>query len=577
MIRSNLLKRTLTFAPFILSLLIFALALFDFGFNQTSKQNYFLRLLYFLFFSLEFVFVLIRYRSANRPGRKVWIFDTFLLFSIFLTIATLAGWWKLSYLIDSAYLGTLVTVMILFREFVPIDYKRKVLNPAQIFMISFLFLIFAGAFVLMLPLATYGGISFIDALFTSTSAVCVTGLTVVDTGTYFTFFGQSAILVLIQLGGLGIMTFTTYFSYFFTGGASYENQLLVQKMTNSDKLTEVFSALSKILMLTFLIEAIGAVFIYLSIDQSMTASLSEKIFFSVFHAVSGFCNAGFSTLTDNLYHTNVRFNYPFQLIISMLIIFGGIGFAIFFNFFKYLRHLFLNRLFRKIHVHRPRIISINTRMVVGMTLLLLVLGTVSIYILEYNSSLSQHHGMGKVVAAFFCSSTPRTAGFNTIDYSMLQTPTILIVCFLMWVGASPGGTGGGIKTSTLAISIMNSINIARGKDRIDFRGREISSMAIHRAYSQIFLSLVVIGLSVLSIELLQEDLDLKAVIFECISAFSTVGLSLGITTKLYSTSKLILILTMFVGRISMLTILVAFLKQGKMERYSYPSEDILIN
>lgn len=170
MIRSNLLKSTLNFAPFILSLLILGLALFDFGFDQSSIQNHYLRLLYFLFFSLEFIFVLIRYRSTNRPGRKVWIFDTFLLITIFLTIATLAGWWNLSSFFDSAYWGTLVTVMILFREFVPIDYKRKVLNPAQIFMISFLFLIFAGAFVLMLPLATFTGISFIDALFTSTSA-----------------------------------------------------------------------------------------------------------------------------------------------------------------------------------------------------------------------------------------------------------------------------------------------------------------------------------------------------------------------------------------------------------------------
>ncbi|MDD4972554.1 MAG: potassium transporter TrkG [Paludibacter sp.] len=520
---------------------------------------------------------MVRYISTIRPGRKVWIFDTFLLISILLTIFTIAGWWNISLLFDSSFWNAFVIVMIFFREIIPLDYKRKVLNPAQIFMISFLLLIFAGSFVLMLPHATFAGISFIDALFTSTSAVCVTGLTVVDTGSYFTIFGQTAILVLIQLGGLGIMTFTSYFSYFFSGGASYENQLLIQKMTYSEKITEVFSSLTKIILLTFLIEGIGAVLIFFSIDKSMTTSLSEKVFFSVFHAVSGFCNAGFSTLTGNLYNTSVRFNYSLQLIISFLLIFGGIGFPIFFNFVKYIKHLFLNKLFRKTPMHRPWIININTRVVVVMTILLLVFGTFIFYILEYNSSLAQHHGIGKIIAAFFCSSTPRTAGFNMIDYSRLQTPAILVVCFLMWVGASPGGTGGGIKTSTLAISIMNSINIARGKDRIDFKGREISGTAVRRAYSQIFLSLVAIGLSVLAIELCQNDLDLKAVIFECVSAFSTVGLSLGITAKLYSTSKLIIVLTMFVGRVSMLTVLVAFIKQSKMEKYRYPSEDILIN
>ncbi|MCK9310827.1 MAG: ATPase [Bacteroidales bacterium] len=570
-------KHILKFVPFLLSLMIVFLALFDFGFDQTPKQDLFLRHLYLTFFSLEFIIILIRYISNNRPETKVWAFDAVLLISILFAISAIAGWRVPSSLFDNSFGDALVIVMIFFREFVPIDYKRKVLNPAQIFMISFLLLIFAGTFVLMLPHATKSGISFIDALFTSTSAVCVTGLIVVDTGTYFTIFGQTAVLILIQLGGIGIITFTSYFSYFFTGGASYENQLLIQKMTYSDKITEVFGSLFKILLLTFLIEGIGAVLIYFSINDTMVASISEKIFFSVFHAISGFCNAGFSTLTDNLYDTNFRFNYLLQLIITSLLILGGIGFPILFNFSKYIKHLFVNKVFRKTPIHRPWVININTRIVVVTTALLLIFGTVVFYIFEYNSVLDGYTGIGKIITAFFSASTPRTAGFNTIDFATLQTPTILLVCFLMWVGASPGGTGGGIKTSTLAISIMNSINIARGKDRIDFRGREISGAAVRRAYSQIFLSLTAIGLSVLAVELCQDDLDLKAVIFECISAFSTVGLSLGITAKLCAASKLILIFTMFVGRISLLTVLVAFLKQGKAEKFRFPSEDILIN
>jgi len=574
----NLFDSILKYIPFILSLITLSISLFDFGFDQSPEQNLYLRNCYFILFSLEIIIILLRYIPANRPRKSVFVYDIILLMSLILTISVAADWIYSSWL-DSSFWISFVIVLIFFRELTPlnINYRRKLLNPAQLFMISFLFLIFGGTFLLMLPHATYDGISFIDALFTSTSAVCVTGLAVVDTGTYFTLFGQTAIMVLIQLGGLGIMTFTSYFSYFFTGQASYENQLLIQEMTNSEKITEVFSTLKRILFITFLIEGIGAILIFFSIDKSVAESLSQRIYFSVFHAVSGFCNAGFSTLTNNLWESSVRFNYPLQLIISGLLILGGIGFPIIFNFTKYLRHLLQNRVFRKESVHAPRVISMNTRIVLVMTVFLLVAGTAIFYFLECNNTLAEHKGIGKVITAFFCASTPRTAGFSAIDYTILQTPAVILMYFLMWVGASPGGTGGGIKTSTFAICILNSISIARGKDRIDFRGREISGTAVRRAYSQVFLSFLAIGISVFAIVIFQDDISLKAVIFEVISAFSTVGLSLGVTAKFCAASKLVLVLTMFVGRVSMLTVLVSFFKQAKLLNYRFPSEDILIN
>jgi len=429
----------------------------------------------------------------------------------------------------------------------------------------------------MFPNATVSGITFIDALFTSTSAVCVTGLSSVDTGTFFTPFGQITIMILIQLGGLGIMTFTSYFSYFFTGESSYENQLLIQEMTNSDKITEVFGTLKKVILLTFTIEFIGAILIFSSLNPSVIPGFTDRVFFSAFHVISSFCNAGFSTLTNNLYDIGYRFNYPLHIIIAFLIIIGGIGFPILFNFFKYARHFFKNRLFMKKHIHIPWIININTRIVVITTIILLVLGTGLFYVFEYDNTLAEHNGFGKIVTAFFGAVTPRTAGFNTVDSSMLQMPTILLIYFLMWVGASPASTGGGIKTSTLAISILNSFAIARGKDRIDIYGREVSGTTVRRAYSQIFLSLIAIGVSVFLVTWFDKELSLRSVIFECISAFGTVGLSLGITAKLCSASKLVIIITMFVGRISMLTLLAAIFKQVKFIKYSYPSEDILIN
>jgi Trk-type K+ transport system membrane component len=285
-------------------------------------------------------------------------------------------------------------------------------------------IILIGAFLFLLPKATHAGIPFIDALFTSTSAVCVTGLIVVDTGTYFTHFGQIIIVMLIQVGGIGIMTFTSYFSFFFRGGSSYENQLALREMTNSDKIAEVYNTLKKIIWITFFIEAFGALIIYSSLDNSMIPTFEGRTFFAVFHAVSAFCNAGFSTLYNNLYEIGVRFNYTLQLTVAFLIIFGGLGFPIVFNFINYLKHLVVNRVLpftrQNKAVHIPWVININTRIVIVTTFFLLVGGTASIYFLEYGNTLAEHSGFGKFVTAFFGATTPRTAGFNSVDMTLLQ-------------------------------------------------------------------------------------------------------------------------------------------------------------
>jgi len=305
--------------------------------------------------------------------------------------------------------------------------------------------------------------------------------------------------------------------------------------------------------------------------------LNDRVFFSMFHSVSGFCNAGFSTLTNNFYELGYRFNYPLHLTVAFLIIIGGLGFPIMFNFAKYLKHVFKHRIFKKNHIHLPWIININTRIVLVTTMILLVVGTVLIFIFEYNNTLAEHGLFGKIVTAFFGAVTPRTAGFSSVDYTQIHMSTILLLYVLMWIGASPASTGGGIKTSTFAISVMNAIALARGKDRIECYGREISDSSIRRAYSQIFLSLFVIMMSVFLVTYYDPTLNFKSIVFECISAFGTVGLSLGITAKLSAASKLIITITMFIGRISLLTILASFLKHVKYQKYKYPSEDITIN
>jgi len=552
---------------------------FDFGFDQSENQQSLLHQYYVLLMVMECVFLAVRYLLFHqKKAVKVKVFDFFLGGLLILTLPFLLGVWNFQFLTSQLWISFVILILFV-RELSAerFEFKKKYINPAQMFMFSFMAVILTGAYVLMFPLATTHGISFIDALFTSASAVCVTGLTVVDTGTFFTPMGQTIILMLIQLGGLGIMTFTSYFSYFFTGGSSYENQLLIQEMTRSDKISDVFSTLKRVILLTFTIETIGAIAIYFSLNPALLTGFGDRIFFSVFHSVSGFCNAGFSTLSNNFYDIGYRFNYPLHLSVAFLIIIGGIGFPIMLNFAKYLKHVFKHRIFKKNHIHSPWIININTRIVIVTTLILLVVGTALIFIFEYNNTLAEHGLFGKIVTAFFGAVTPRTAGFSSVDYTQIHMSTILLLYVLMWIGASPASTGGGIKTSTFAISVMNAVALARGKDRIECYGREISDSSIRRAHSQIILSLFVILFSVFLVTNFDPKLDFKAVVFECISAFGTVGLSLGITAKLSVASKLIITITMFIGRVSLLTILASFLKQVKFQKYKYPSEDITIN
>ncbi|MCF8223920.1 MAG: ATPase [Bacteroidales bacterium] len=438
-----------------------------------------------------------------------------------------------------------------------------------------------GTVLLSLPNATHEKISFTDALFTSTSAVCVTGLIVVDTGSYFTVFGQIIIMVLIQLGGLGIMTFTSYFSYFFKGGSTYSNQILLKELTKTDNIADVFKTLKKILFITAFIEIMGAFLIYCFIEESIIPGTQDRIFFSVFHTISGFCNAGFSTLAQSFYSPGFRFNYPLHIVIASLFITGGIGFPILFNSYKYVKHLFRNRIIPRIRRKQvkyvPWVINLNTRIVVITTLLLIITGTTFFYVLEYNNTLAEHSAAGKIVTAFFGAVTPRTAGFNTVDTSALNISTIIIIIFLMWVGASPGSTGGGVKTSTLAISILNFFSIARDKNRLELFNREVTTSSTNRAFAIISLSILVIGISIFLLVLLEPGMEFLPVVFECFSAFSTVGLSQGITSDLGNAGKIVLIFTMFIGRISMLTILVAFIRKVRQLNYKYPTEEILIN
>ena len=432
----------------------------------------------------------------------------------------------------------------------------------------------------MLPDASRGGISYVDALFTAISAVCVTGLNVLDTELTFTLFGQVIILLLIQVGGLGIMTITTYFSFYFKGRSSYKNQLLAKDITNDERLDNVFASLKSILTITGIIEGLGFILIFLSWGGEDTR-LAERAFFSLFHSISAFCNAGFSTLSGNLYDIRIRFNYPVHLIISGLIILGGLGFPIIHNLWKYITTN-ISDLFKRVckkekYTYSSLVIGVNSHIVIITTLVLLVVGTLGFFFFEKEGVLrSAPSDFGKWSAAFFSSVTTRTAGFNSTDTAALSVPTSLMFIVLMWIGASPGSTGGGIKTSTFAIALMNFIALIRGK-KPEYRGREISQQSISRAFAQMTLAILFIMTITFVMILIEPDKEPLNLLFETVSAYGTVGLSRNVSPFLSDSGKLVITFTMFVGRVSLYTLLYSMVKQVQFSKYRYPTEEIIIN
>lgn len=586
-----ILKQILSFKTFfqitfLLSLIGLFVLITDFGYNQTDPVQELINGYYFLVLALGIIATAIRYLTLKKNIRdKVFIFDAvsllIIIYIILIHFFSKEAHRHLSFLYNDNWLKFAI-LLTLIREFAEqkINYKRTLLNPAQLFIASFIGIILIGTFLLMLPNATYTEISYLDALFTSTSAVCVTGLIVVDTGSFFTQFGQTIILLLIQLGGLGILTFASYFSYFFKGGSNYENQLVLSDLTNSQKLSDVFSTLKRILVITFSIEIIGGLLIYTSLNNALLPTIFERTFFAVFHSVSAFCNAGFSTLPNSLYESGFRFNYSLQSYIIVLFVIGGLGFPIVVNVLKYLKYWIVNKFqnFSKNNIqHKPWVLNLNSRITLITTFSLTIIGTILFYLSEYNNLLAPHSGIGKVVTALFGATTPRTAGFNTVDMAALNFSTLMLIFLLMWIGASPASTGGGIKTSTFAIATLNFISLAKGKTRIEVYRREISDISVRRAFAVISLSLFVIGSGIIAISVFDSDKDLKSIAFECFSAYSTVGLSIGITASLSSASKFVIILIMFIGRVSMLSILIAVIKKVKHKNYRYPTEEITIN
>jgi trk system potassium uptake protein TrkH len=451
--------------------------------------------------------------------------------------------------------------------------RKHFITPLHVTLLSFAGLILAGSVLLMLPAAANGPtLSVIDALFTATSATCVTGLVVVDTGTRLSLFGQWVVLVLIQCGGLGIMTFSTVTMLLVSGRFSFVSRSVIQDSFTHAPDVRLASLVRHVLLLTLLIEGSGAALLlvrFLEIHPPATA-----LYHAVFHATSAFCNAGFCLYSDSL--IGFRADPLVNLTVCGLIIAGGLGFLVLME---------LTRLFRKsTEPRRPRRLSLHSKLVLSVTSFLLAVGTAAFLFSEWHVSMSGLPIPVKVMAAFFQSVTARTAGFNTLDFGTMANVTLVFTILLMFVGASSGSTGGGIKTNTVGVLFALSRSVLRGEESPHIFKRALAPATVGRAISVLVSSAVVVYVATMAIMYTEggavshgasRGLFLE-LLFEVVSAFGTVGLSVGITPTLTGAGKAILVLVMYIGRLGPLSIAVALAGKERRPTYQYAEEHIMI-
>ncbi|MCB8994665.1 MAG: ATPase [Bacteroidales bacterium] len=444
------------------------------------------------------------------------------------------------------------------------------IRPQAMLAFSFLFLIFGGALLLMMPEMTVSShnISFIDALFTSASASCVTGLTVVDTATFFTLKGKVLIMILIQLGGLNIISFATFFATFYKTSTSIKYKSLLKDFLSTEKISDSRNLLREIFIFSLVIEITAAVLLYFSWNPGDTLSGQNRAFYALFHSVSAFNNAGFSLFTDGLFQDVIRNAYAFHIIIMVLIFLGGIGFMNINHYSRFIKQrVILGQKWVKLNV--------SARLALITSILLIFSGAIVFFILEKNKSLADHHLNGQIIISFFQSVTTRTAGFNTIDIGQLSVPVLIFFIFLMYVGASPGSTGGGIKTTTFALIVKSAWSTIRGESHVEFYNRSIPYSLIDKAYSIALFSFTVIFISVFLLSITEPDKNIISLVFEEFSAISTVGLSTGITSHLSLGGKIIITTSMFVGRIGTLTL--AILLTSKVISTNYKFAEVTVD
>jgi trk system potassium uptake protein len=450
--------------------------------------------------------------------------------------------------------------------------RRKINKNAVLPVFSgFLTVIVFGMLLLKLPVASVSGsIPWIDAFFTATSAVCVTGLIVVDTGSYFTPFGQWVILGLIQIGGMGIMTIAVLFFQWIGRKISLKQRIFVQDQFSHQPRKDIFRLIYSVALLTFSVEALGAISLFFCWKSVMP--FRKALYHSVFHSVSAFCNAGFSLNADSM--SPFRDNIGVNVTMSLLIILGGLGFPVLYD----LVITFRNR-------KRRTRLTVQSRTVLVTSVVLIVLGALAFGYLERYSPNAPQSLTDRILTAFFQSVTCRTAGFNTVDIAALRDTTLIIMIFLMFFGASPGSCGGGVKTTTLAIVIAFVISRLKRREHVNLFNKSLPTETVNRSMALIVMAIALIGIIlflILAGDASRDSSDITghgvflACLFETVSAFGTVGLSLGITPDLGIWGKIWIIIMMIIGRLGVLTFAYLITGSGTEKGIEYAEENVMI-
>ena len=571
----------------VIALLTLSTVVIDFGFSLSAEEkNIAMRIynfswwFYFIVFTVRLGIFFYKFRKASAgltilTGLLIYLTLLPRMFSVSPDGLLYSVWWFLGHLKTTIFVISVFAVLDLSKSI--ISFLNRKTNPALMMATGFAVIIFIGGLLLLLPrsIAAGANLSVVDAFFVSTSAVCVTGLSPVDISTTFTIDGQLIILALIQIGGLGVMTITSFFALFYMGNTNLYSQLAVKNMIGTDTWNSLLSTLFYILGFTFSIEMIGAAFIWLSVHSTLGMTMQEEVYFAIFHSISAFCNAGFSTLSNNLGNPSFMGINSLYVIISVLVILGGIGFPILMNL-KCALFYNVRRLFNKDYRQYLRVTTINTKIVLATTVLL-VLSTVAFALIEWNGAFAGMTTWEKIVQSFFHASVPRTAGFNSVDMGSFSNIGILVFMILMWIGGASQSTAGGIKVNTIAVAWANFMSVIRERKSVVILKREVSQESVQRATATVFASILVILLAFIILLATEPGLTPKQLLFEVVSAVGTVGSSLNATAYLTTAGKIIVSLLMFVGRVGLIVVAMSFVKKKGQERFSYPKDNVIIN
>ncbi len=448
---------------------------------------------------------------------------------------------------------------------------RGHLTPVQIVVLSFISVILVGAIILTLPFSSRTGepTDFLTALFTANSATCVTGLVVVDTATHWSLFGQIVILVLIQIGGLGYMTVATFFLIFSRRRITLRHRFVLKEGLNIYKLSGIISFTKIIFFYVIALELVGG--FVLALRFSRDSVLPVALWKGIFHSISAFCNAGFDIIGGFRSLTGFVNDLTVNITVMSLIVFGGIGFYVVYEIYYTIVYFLREGVLRKLSLH--------SKIVTRFTAFLIVTGAALFFIIESSNprTLANLPVRARILSSFFHSITPRTAGFNTIDIASLNPATQLITILLMFIGGSPGGTAGGVKTTTFFVFLALIKHAFREREHVTAMGREIKLENIRKAVFIVSFAVFTIFISTLIILILQgNEFSLMQILFEVVSAFGTVGLSTGITTSLSSASRVVIILTMFIGRVGPLSFILSLATERRSRVPEYPEEEVAV-